>query len=304
MVKKLLIVTLSALFFISCGSDKNNKEKSASDDLSVPDSVEQKKQQKLPQGALDNIVNSFSSPIEMAAYVKESGAQFSKDYLSPIESADKLNTEYEKAIGLGVLSSDLGYLNVYEQTSSIINLIGEIKRLADDLRIGQFFDFETLKDLAMSNTHLDSLMMVSTNSFNRMDQYLRNQNRSKVSTLMISGVWLEGMYFATQIVEESGHSDIREFIGNQKIISNDLIKILKVYKNDPNVAELLSQLKKLQKVYDNVEITYTEGEPQTKVESGRLVVVQKTQSKADMDDATLKQIVKKTKEIRNKIIKL
>lgn len=302
MVKKLFILTLSALFFLNCSSNNNGKE--TSDDMSVPDSVKKEKTQKIPEGAIDNIVNSFSSPIEMAAYVKESGAKFSKKYLSPIESADKLNTEYEKAIGLGVLSSDLGYLNVYEQTSSIINLIGEIKRIADDLRIGQFFDFATLKELAMSNTHLDSLMMVSTNSFNRMDQYLRDQGRSKVSTLMIAGVWIEGMYFATQIVEESGHGDIREFIGNQKIILKDLVKILETFKSDPNVKGLLSQLKKLQNAYEDVEVTYKEGKPQTKVEGGRLVVVQKTESFADMDDETLHKIVEKTEEIRNKIIKL
>lgn len=303
MVKKLLYVTLSAMFFLACAKDKSKDN--TSEDLSTPDSVEQKAQQKdIPEDAFDNIVNSFSSPIEMAAYVKESGAGFSKSYLSPIESADKLNTEYEKALGLGILSSDLGYLNVYEKTSSIINLIGEIKRLADDLRIGQFFDFETLKELAMSQTHLDSLMTVSTNSFNRMDQYLRDQNRSKISTLMISGVWIEGMYFATEIVKKSGQEDIREFIGNQKMILKDLVNILEIYKSDSNVADLLEQLKSLQQVYQNVQITYTKGETETRVEEGRMIVIQKTESNAEMDDATLENIISKTNEIRNNIIKL
>lgn len=304
MVKKLLIVILSAVLFFACAQDKSKDKKS--DNLDAPDSVEQKdkKKKEVPQKALDNIVNSFSSPIEMAAYVEESGAKFSKSYLSPIESADKLNTEYEKAIGLGVLSSDLGYLNVYEQTSSIINLIGEIKRIADDLRIGQFFDFETLKELAMSNSHLDSLMTVSTNSFNRMDQYLRDQNRGKISTLMISGVWIEGMYFATRIVNKSEQSDIREFIGNQKIILEDLIKLVEVYKSDPNVKGLLERLKKLENAYKGVTVTYTEGKTETQVKDGRLVVIQKTESNAEMDDQTLQKIIDKTKEIRNNIIKL
>jgi len=72
-----------------------------------------------------------------------------------------------------------------------------------------------------------------------MDKYLRSDNRSELSTLMVTGVWIEGLYLATQVAKSSPHPQLAERIGEQKIIMGDLMLILENYKNDKNFLKLI-----------------------------------------------------------------
>ena len=38
-----------------------------------------------------------------------------------------------------------------------------------------------------------------------MDEYLRENNRSDISSLLVTGMWIEGMYLACQVVKEVPH---------------------------------------------------------------------------------------------------
>ena len=305
MKKKLLFISLAILTMMSCAKDKKEGQDSADNQLNVPDSVtKEQKAQDRPEMDVDEVINSFSSPVEMAAFVKNSGAEFSRDYLMPLDKADNLTTNAEKALGIGILSSDLGYLNIYEQTSPIVNVIRRIKRLADDLQIGQFFDFETYKELALSNQNIDSLTVLSTRSFNRMDSYLRDKARGNISTLMLTGVWIEGQYLATQIVKKSGEEDIRNMIGEQEVVLEEIMKILKSYKNKPNFSTVINQMEKLQEAYKDVDVSIKEGDVNRVEKDGKVTFVQEEESQIKMSDETLEEIIQVTKETRNKIIKL
>ena len=142
-----------------------------------------------------------------------------------------MNTDFKQALNLGIYGCDLGYLNMYEKTGSIISSMQAIKKLADQLRIGHFFDFNTIKRLATNNENIDSLMYISVSSFNNMDEYLRDNNRSDISSLLVTGMWIEGMYLACQVVKENANDQLRERIGDSKIVLSDLLLILKNYKS-------------------------------------------------------------------------
>jgi hypothetical protein len=73
-----------------------------------------------------------------------------------------------------------------------------------------------LKRLAINNEDLDRLMFLSVNSFNRMDRYLRDNNRNNLSTLIVTGVWIEGLYLATQVYKDKPDKRIADRIGEQK----------------------------------------------------------------------------------------
>jgi len=295
MYKKILLVLISIVFLAACGGGK----KPNTDD---PNNISDGTPVVIDPGILDGIVQSFSSPIEMAALVQEVGVPFSLGYLCPTDNIDNYNTDFKKAFGLGLLSSDLGYLNIYEKTSAIVNYITVIKRLADDIKVGQFFDFPTLKRLATNNEHLDSLMYLSVHSFNEMDNYLREHNKSDLSTLIVSGVWLEGLYLATQVVKQKGNERIEERIGEQKTILNDLIVVMGHYKNNKNFENLISDFEKIKKSFDGVEISYQFGEPTRKTVGDRVVVEENSVSTVKISKEQLKVIIKATEEVRNKLI--
>ncbi len=296
MVRNLIYFFLITFFVLSCGP--------SSEDIDVPidtTGITGGTPQE-DSDAIEQIVQSFSSPVEMAALLKDVGVPFSLKYLCPTDNADDYNTNFKKALALGIFSIDLGYMNIYKKSSSIINHITVIKRLADGLKVGQFFDFQTIKDLAVNGENLDSLMYLSVNSFNQMDSYLRENDRANLSILIITGMWVEGLYIASQVQKEKANKDVAERIGEQKIVLNDIWLILKNYISDKNFSELVADLEDIKTVFDQVKITYEVGEPEAVEKNGMLIIVQNEKSNVTITDEQMKQITIKIEKIRNKLI--
>lgn len=303
MTKKIVIIFILSipLLWIGCGSDP--KENIDTEDINnVLDDTEGAIKN-FNEKSLEGVIENISSPVEMAALIKENGVPFSLRYLSDTEIANELTTDFEKALSLGIYGADLGYLNIYNRTASIVGYITAIKKLADDLKIGQFFDFQTLKRLATNNENLDSLMYISTSSFNRMDKYLRENKRGNLSALIVSGVWIEGIYLATQVEKERHNEKIAERIGEQKLILKELLSILNNYKDDDNFANLIKELNIIKDAYENVTITYVIGEPETVEQDGRLIIVQNETSVVNITDEQLQDIIEKVEKVRTKVTK-
>ncbi|MEN8120508.1 MAG: hypothetical protein ABFS35_09190 [Bacteroidota bacterium] len=295
-----LLISIVVIGYTSCGNGGSDEPSFDEIPEDIPEAVQQ-----IDENAINEILESFSSPVEMAALIEDLGVPFSKRYLASPEVASDYDTNFKKAIGLGVLSADLGYLNVYGKTGEIVNYLSVIKRLADELNIGQFFDFQTLKRLATNNDNMDSLMFLSVNSFHQMDEHLRKNNRSNLSALVVTGVWMEGLYLATQIAKDDPTKELRDRIGEQKLILTDLFKILEVYQSqDKNFEKLVEDFEEMNKVYEPVLITFEEGETITKEIDGITVVMQQDQSLVEMSDEQLVKIISIIEKIRNKLISL
>jgi hypothetical protein len=299
MIQKSILFLLLFAVILSCQSRKG---KLADAELDILDSLELAADLQISEEALDEIVQSVSSPIEMAALIKEIGTPFSLDYLATTDYVDRYNTSFQMAYSLGVFGADLGYLNIYNKNTQIVDYLTAINKLADGIRVGQFFDFVTLKRLATSRENIDSLMYISVNSFNNIDSYLRENNRGHLSALMITGVWIEGMYLATQVANETSNPALSERIGEQKLNLNNLFLILNPYKSQQQIADLLAQMNEIKEVFDQVEITYEMGEPETVEKDGMVMIVQNEKSIVQITDEQLQQIINKTEEVRNKLI--
>ncbi|MFC2090546.1 hypothetical protein ACFLT1_07180 [Bacteroidota bacterium] len=278
------------------GSCKNRQ----TEDLSTTFNENDLEELLLSQEAMDEVIENIASPIEVAALLRDLDIPFSSSYLSKPERMSNYSTNFEMAYNLGALSSDLGYLNMYNKTGTAINYLSTINKLTDALEVGQFFDFIKMKRLASSDNNLDSLLFISMNSFNRMDSHLRQTDRSNLSTLMVAGVWIEGLYLATQVYEKSDIEEIRSAIADQKTILSDLLIILNKYKGVQGFPELIEDYMKIKNHFDGVKITYEMGEPQTVEIDGMYMVIQDETSHIEMSNQTLSNIIATTKEIRNK----
>jgi hypothetical protein len=298
-ISKLVAVILLIAVF-SCRNSNTNQG-----GLSFPvaDSVPAGEAEKLSEEAVADIVQNIASPVEIAALLQSMEVPFSVEYLAPTQGADRLTTNFQKAVMLGVYGADLGYLNMYEKTGNSVDVLSTIKRLADGLRVGQYFDFETLKRLSVSKSNLDSLLFLSVSSYNQIDRYLRDNNRGSISALMIVGVWIEGQYLATQVAMSNPDKVLRDRIGEQKIILGDLLMLLRPYRETgADYAGLYSMLEKISSAYREVRITYRLGEPETAEQDGRLVMIQHEESIVEMSDGQLTEIAAVSKDVRNKLI--
>jgi len=284
----------------SCG---NSSTRHGNLGFPVADSVPAGEAEKLSEEAIADIVQNIASPVEIAAIMQSMEIPFSAEYLAPTQGADRLSTNFQKAVMLGIYGADLGYLNIYEKTGNSVEVLSTIKRLADGLRVGQYFEFETLKRLSLSKSNLDSLLFLSVNSYNLIDRYLRDKDRGSISALMIAGVWIEGQYFATQVAVNNRDEVLRDRIGEQKIILGDLLMLLRPYSTSSGEYQsLFSMIEGISKKYADVRVSYRLGEPETAEVDGRLVMVQHEESIVEMSDAQLADIAEMSKEVRNKLI--
>jgi hypothetical protein len=302
-MKKVFYYLLLGLFIVySCNSGSDSGD--AGKEFQIPDSVKDGKPLAISDEVIENMIQNISSPVEMASLIKSTGMPFSQKYLSDAGKIEKFDSNFKRAVGLGVLGADLGYLNIYEKTGSVIGNLSAIKSISDELKIGQFFDFSLLKRLAVNNENLDSLIYISTSSFNNMDSYLRENDRGNISALVVTGLWVEALYIATQVVKNKNNDKLAERIGEQKIFLGDLLLILKNYKADPDFAKLITSIEELKETFNDVKITYEKGEPESVEKDGMLVIVQNETSIVEMTPQQLSNIIDVTEKTREKLLSL
>lgn len=302
MIRQIFVWLFFLIFFVSC---KNLGDHTGEDEFVVPDSIAALGPIEMTEDAMEDVIQNIASPVEIAAMVNSLGVPFSQKYLSPSASVSNLSTNFNKAYKLGVYGADLGYLNIYKKTSSAIDYITAIKQLAEGINVGQYIDFDTLKRLASTGHNIDSLMYLSIRSFNKMDKHLRETKRSHLSALIITGLWVEGMYLATQVVKDNNnYPEINERIGEQKIILNDLLLILNTYKKDNKFAKLINNIETVKKEFDTVEITYEQGEPEMVEKDGMLIIIQNETSVVHITKIQLENIINKIEELRNTITEI
>jgi len=297
---RLLLLVLILLVCFSCRNSSIT-----SDEFLFPDddTTLLSEYEKLSPEAIADISQNISSSVEIANLLQLLEVPYSQAYLASTIDANKQSTNFDKAIKLGILGADLGYLNMYEKTSSSIDLLSSIRKLAEDIRVGQFFDFEAIRRLAQNKSNLDSLLFISIDSYTQIDKYLRENDRGQFSALLIIGVWIEGNYLATQMVSKFPDPMLKDRIGEQKIIINDLLFLINNYKNrDSDFNELYNDLLKIQNVYRDVKITYTLGDPISEEKDGSLIVTQTETSVVEMTEKQLEGVIEITKKIRDKLI--
>jgi len=298
---RVFLFTIVVVFLcLSCRNSSNNSSEFVFPEAdSVPVSIAEK----LSPEAIADISRNIASPVEIANLLQLLEVPFSQKYLAGSIDAQKQSTNFDKALKLGILGADLGYLNMYEKTGSSLDILSSIRRLAEDINVGQFFDFESIKRLSQNKSNLDSLLFISIDSYTKIDDYLRSNERGQLSALMIIGVWIEGQFLATQVIDQYPDKMLRDRIGEQKIILNDLILLITPYCNrDPEFKLLCSDLADIKNLYREVRITYTQGEPVSTEKDGGLVIEQTETSVVEMTDEQLKDIIENTKIIRTRLI--
>lgn len=294
-----MIVALTVLF-TACGPSKKE-----GDDIGFdPTDSTAAEGPQLDKAVLGEILQQIPAPLEISVLLKESGQKYNSTYLNSPDNLPKYNSNFQKALNLGIYGTDLGYTNIYEQNQDGVKYMGAIKDLADDLSIGQFFDIETIGRLATNSSNLDSLLLITTQNFNNINQYLQTQNRASLSVLLLTGGWLEALHIVSQVADASpNNKQLRETIGEQKIILENIMLLLSFYKDtDQNMASLLKDLEELKALYEKVKITYVYKESTFEIVDGVMVIKDNSTSTIEITEADVKAIKAATSTIRNKYI--
>ncbi len=296
---KKILIGFVALALVSCGGDKKNDEKALLDSLSNV----QPKQAPVSKEIVNDFIQSIPSPIEISVLIKEQGAKYDGKILNPTDNQSEYNTNFRQALNLGVYSTDLGYANIYDQKQDAIKYLDAVTEMANGLKIGQFFDFSTIKRLATNSSNLDSLLLITTQNFEKINSYLQDQNRSNQSVLILTGGWLESLYLTCEVVKKYPSQQFKERVGEQKVILDQLLLLLDFYKDDANVKALIGDLSVLKAKFDAVTVTREYKKSTIKEVNGIPMLTDNSVSKTTVTDQDIDNIRNATIAVREKIIK-
>lgn len=296
---RLLLIGIATALLVSCSSAKKPDDeaflKSLESDSTAGVGVD--------EGVINSILERIPSPLEISVLLKESGSKYAPEMLNSSNNLPKYNSNYKKALNLGIYGADLGYTNVFGRNSDGLKYITSIKSLADELNIGQFFDVETIGRLAANSKNLDSLLLITTMNFNHINHYLQSQKRDNLSVLLLTGGWLEAMQITCQTAAKNpGNAELREKVGEQKIVLEEILLLYSFYKDDANMAGLLADLEQLKAAYDKVEISYTYKEPTMQIIDGVAVIKDNSTTIINITPENVEEIKNVTNSIREKII--
>jgi hypothetical protein len=254
------ISPLIALALASCGSSSSDKDKNSTEFKDAEQSLKQQ---------LEELIYNIPSPSEIPYLLQATGAEFNESLVNPRTKVDQYASRTDKAaLNLGVYAADIGYLSSYDKTQQAIDYLNSAKTLADNLGVIGSFDVEVLQKFEQNITNKDSLTRLLDRTIKQTQTYLADDNRNKLSALVVTGSFIEGLYISTGLVKTYPKdllpddaknlvlTPIIRVILDQKKSVSDLLKMLTstaVEQSEP-VTTIASDLKSLEAAYAALNI--------------------------------------------------
>jgi hypothetical protein len=252
-------IVLMAAGLASCGSSsKDEKDKNSDEFNEANDNL--KKQ-------IEDVVYNIPSPSEIPYLLQATGAEFNESLVNPRTKVDQYVTRTDKeALNLGVYAADIGYLSSYDKTQEAIDYLTACKTLADNLGLIGTFDAEVIQKFEENISNKDSLTHLLDKTIKRTESYLNDDNRNKLSSLVIAGSFIEGLYISTGLIKSYPKNilpadkrnlvltPIMRIVLEQRKSVSDLLKMLAAVDQTDPVTQIITELKSLEKAYAALNI--------------------------------------------------
>ncbi len=282
------------VFLVQCKSDKKSAEANLEDSIQI---VEIDETLITEIKTAKQIFYSLPSPLETAMLLKKAGASFNPEILNPVGHASNYNTTKAMALNLGIYSTDLSYASLFDQTQYAIEYMSAARKMVDGLGISDAINNETIERLQENLNHRDVIMDIISEAFMNSSSYLKENNRSAISAIVLVGGWIEGLYLATHLVDETdiNHSGLVERIVDQKLSLINMMRLLNQYKDNEDVKEIIILVEGLKNVYDDIKITTT---PVHVVDDKSSVAKLRSHTEASIDIEQFRELKNQVKIIR------
>jgi hypothetical protein len=248
---------LLAAGLASCGSSSEDKNKNSKEFDEAGTLKEQ----------IEEVVYNIPSPSEIPYLLQATGAEFNEKVLNPRQNVDKYTTRNDKAsLNLGVYVADIGYLTSYDKTQEAIDYLGACKTLADNLGLIGTFDSELGKQFEQNISNKDSLAHLLDRTLHQAEAFLIDDNRNKLSSLVVTGSFIEGLYISTGLIKSYPKNILPEDNRNlvltplmrvvleQRKAVSELLKMLTAVDQTEPIVSIVKDLKSLEEAYQKLNI--------------------------------------------------
>jgi hypothetical protein len=202
------------------------------------------------------VVYPLPTSFEVTEMLNRIEASYIYTLSNPPEKADSYITEKEKALALGAYGADLSYASTYNQKQRVLEYMNVSKKLLEELDISAAVDPKIIEELENAGNDKDKLVEIVTNSFYSTYSYLISNGRAPVAFLIMSGSWVEALYIATHISEETfENKEMVTIIMKEKEHLDKLMGFLEKYKSSDDVASVIEILTPLYETYNSMDAT-------------------------------------------------
>ena len=230
----------------SCKSDKSNSKinKTIENDVLYENFIEIE---------TSGVNYKIPSPMEMFIFLEKSDAPFLTSTTHNIEKVNTYPSRKSQAINFGIYSADLAYCAVFGDFQQTLNYFNAAKTLANKLGLHEGFGETIALRIDENLNNIDSLMEISADSYFLANQFLENQGQTDLLGYILIGGWIEGLYLAIESVEGIDMKNpIIERIADQQVLLENLLGYLTNNQTSTNITEAISELEKLQQVFDEL----------------------------------------------------
>ncbi len=253
-----LIIATLALGLVSCVSSNEDNGESSKEFDEADESL---------KNQIDELVYKIPPPSEIPYMLQASGAEFNQDLVNSREKVDQYTNRSDKAAqNLGVYAADIGYLTSYDKTQESIDYLTACKTLSDDLGLIGTFDAELLQKFEENISNKDSLTRFLDRTIKKSETFLKDGSRNKLSSLVIAGSFIEGLYISTGLIKSYPKNILPEDSRNliltplmsvvlkQKSSVSEMVKMLSAAEQTETVATMVQDLKTLEQTYKELNI--------------------------------------------------
>lgn len=300
---KPLVGFLILASLVACISE--NPEK---DQRQKPDSTEKKAdilsddQKKEKVKKVQKVFYSLPSPLELSILFKNEGIQYIPAVLHSLEEREKYLVSKKKALNLGIYGADLSYAGLFSKHEDAIAYLKVCQVMADEIGIGQTFEQELISRLEKHPNDRDTLLMVISDFFLNNENFLRSPEQQNISTYVLAGGWIEGLYLGSHMIDENTDAEgIRNIIAGQKYSLENLLELLGSIEDNGSFNNMHQRLLELYQLYKKVEYPEFLQSPDSFIEDD-FAYYDTSKGKIEIREEIFQGIKSKVKEIRESII--
>lgn len=283
-----ILLSLESCFRTASNSSTNNQNTEISDSLNT-------------NQQFHNQYFSIVSPYQAGIELKRANAIYRPELTNPSDNFSNYSSSQKKALNLGVYGADFAYLVLFNDQKQYSSYLKALKNLSLELNINDAFDKTIINRIEKNEDNTDSILRLISLIHYETNTYLKKNMRQDIALLIITGGWIESMYFLCNEYKETKNEQFYQYISNQKqTLDNIITQISAYYEKDIEINKLTDLLVDLAYEYDAITCKSTIIDSTTNYPQGLIHIHNKTI--VYNDSKSINNIVTKIGKLRKSIV--
>lgn len=185
--------------------------------------------------------------------IEENKIEYNPDLLNNPVLVSKYTIDVFKAANFGIYGSDLSIANAFGQTQESLLFLKCVNKLATQLGVSSAFNQQLFDRIQNNESNRDTVLQIISNSFAKVEELLKTNNRAATSAIILSGCWIEGLYVSCKLTENPNAESIVKAIFSHKESLENMIIMLEKANLDEKSLFILKDLKSINNEFELVK---------------------------------------------------